>query len=456
MTQPVKLASGALGKAESIIMGVAGAAPAFTISVAAAGLVGEVGALSVFTIILCGVIVFGIALAFQHLNGVARNAGASYALVGHVFGPVAGFVAGWAALTAFALAMVSAAVPAATATLLVIAPERAEDTLFVLGVGAFWFTLVSAVALRGIKPASVVQIGFVLVEALALLLIAAGVLVHISTAAVRLPDWSWVDLGAVSPVQLATGVLIAVYFYWGWDVTINLSEETGDEDGKTAGAGAFWSVLNLMLLYIILVAMILLTMTDSEASGADTQILFVVAGKLFPAPWSYIAVLAVMLSTVGTLETQILQFTRSLFAMARDGHFHPRYARLHDSWRTPHVATVAVWVLGMAFLLASSTLPTVSAILDSSIAALGLQICTYMGLTGFACAWHFRADLRSAAWPALSRVVWPLASAAVMVVVMLWSLPDLGLTTTLIGFGGLAVGVIPFAMARQRMRSSAG
>lgn len=452
MTQPVRLASGALGKAESIIMGVAGAAPAFTVSVAASGLVASVGSLSVFTIILCGVIVFGIALAFQHLNAIAPNAGASYALVGHVFGPIAGFVAGWAALVAFALAMVSAAVPAATATLLVVAPDRVEDTVSVVVVGAFWFTVVSGIALRGIKHASVVQIGFVLVEALALLVIAFGIFTHLSTASVRLPDWSWVNVTSISPVQLATGVLIAVYFYWGWDVTINLSEETGDDQGKTAGKGAVWSVLNLMLLYVLLIAMILLTMTDAEADTASTQILFVVAGKLFPAPWSYIAVLAVMLSTIGTLETQILQFTRSLFAMARDGHFHPRYARLHQSWRTPHEATIMVWLLGIVFLLTSSFLPSVNAILESSVAALGLQICTYMGLTGFACAWHFRDKLGAGTWAAVSHVVWPFASAAIMVLVMLWSLPDLGRTTTLIGFGGLVIGIVPYYLAKARLR----
>lgn len=452
MTEPVKLASGALGKAESIIMGVAGAAPAFTVSVAASGLVASVGSLSVFTIILCGVIVFGIALAFQHLNAIAPNAGASYALVGHVFGPFAGFVAGWAALVAFALAMVSAAVPAATATLLVVAPGRVEDTVSVVLVGSFWFTLVSAIALRGIKHASVVQIGFVLMEALALLLIAAGIFTHLSTASVRLPDWSWLNVTAISPVQLATGILIAVYFYWGWDVTINLSEETGDDQGKTAGKGAIWSVLNLMLLYVLLIAMILLTMTDAEADNASTQILFVVAGKLFPAPWSYIAVLAVMLSTIGTLETQILQFTRSLFAMARDGHFHPRYARLHHTWRTPHEATIMIWMLGIVFLLISSFLPSVNAILESSVAALGLQICTYMGLTGFACAWHFRGELRQGMWAAVSHVLWPFASAAVMVLVMLWSLPDLGRTTTLIGLGGLVIGIVPYYLAKARQR----
>lgn len=44
-----------------------------------------------------------------------------------------------------------------------------------------------------------------------------------------------------------------------------------------------------------------------------------------------------MLSTVGTLETSILQFTRTLYAKGRDGIVHPRYAILHKRWRTPWV-----------------------------------------------------------------------------------------------------------------------
>ncbi len=456
MSEQEKLASGALGVAESIIMGVAGAAPAFTISAAAASMVAALGVLSLGAILYCGVIMFGTALAFRNLNRVVTNAGASYAVVGHVFGPGWGYFAGWAALMAFALAMVAAAVPAASATLMMIAPDRAEDTHYVVLTGVFWFSLVAFVTLRGIKHASLVQISFVTIECVAILVIVGAGLIHWPTLAVRMPEWSWFSPFSLSPGQFATGLLLGLYFYWGWDVTINLSEETGlAGDADASGGSALWSVINLMVLYTLLMLAIVLTLSDQDASNAGPNLLFELGSRLLPFPFNYLAVLALMLSAIGTLETQTLQFSRSLFAMARDGHFHARFARIHDRWQTPHAATVVIWVLGVFFLVASSYLPTVRSILDSSILALGLQICCYLTLTCLAAAWHFRDSLKKGIVPAVTHVLWPLASAATMIFVALYSLTDLPLETSLIGLGGLAIGVVPLLLPSRRRRAVA-
>lgn len=456
MSGQAGLSRNALGAVESVIMGVAGAAPAFTISAAAASMIGELGALTLGAILYCGLIMLGTAFAFRNLNRVVTNAGASYAVVGHVLGPFWGFMAGWAALVAFALAMVAASVPAATATLMMVAPQKADDTLYVVVTGIFWFSLVSFIALRGIRHASAVQVTFILIECFAILVIVAAGLLQWPVLAVRFPEFAWFSPFSLSPGQFATGLLLGLYFYWGWDVTINLSEETGAGDPDASGHSALWSVLNLMVLYTLLVLAILLTMSDADAAGAGTNLMFELGSRLLPSPFNYLAILALMLSAIGTLETQILQFSRSLFAMARDGHFHSRYASIHANWKTPHVATLAIWAIGVVFLIGSSVLPTVKAILDSSILALGIQICCYLSLTCLASAWHFRDRLRLGAGPATTHVIWPLVSAAAMIFVGLYSLPDLGLQTALIGFGGLLCGLLPYYQTRRRRAQAVG
>ena len=89
------LAKNSLGVFESIIMGIAGTAPAFSVAVTSAAIVASVGVLSVGSILYCGLIMFGITLAFIHLSKIQPNAGAAYAWVGIVFGPTWGFFAGW-------------------------------------------------------------------------------------------------------------------------------------------------------------------------------------------------------------------------------------------------------------------------------------------------------------------------------------------------------------------------
>lgn len=61
----------------------------------------------------------------------------------------------------------------------------------------------------------------------------------------------------------------------------------------------------------------LMVLGDAEIEQAGTNVVLVIAERLFLRPWSYLALIAVMLSTIGTLETSTLQFTRTMFAKGR-------------------------------------------------------------------------------------------------------------------------------------------
>ena len=73
------LAKGALGVVESAVMGIAGTAPAFSVAVTTATFIAAVGTLSVGSILYCGLIMFGLMLAFSNLNKMSPNAGAAFA-----------------------------------------------------------------------------------------------------------------------------------------------------------------------------------------------------------------------------------------------------------------------------------------------------------------------------------------------------------------------------------------
>jgi amino acid transporter len=163
-------------------------------------------------------------------------------------------------------------------------------------------------------------------------------------------------------------------------------------------------------------------------------------------------VLSTILSTIGTIETQILQFSRSMFAMARDNALHPRYSRIHPEWQTPWVATFAIWALAVILLFASSYMPSVKDILDKSVAATCFQICFYMSMAGFACAWYYREKLGASSFQEkVSYVLWPFLSASFMVFVAVYSaFVSFDTLTNVIGIGGLALGFIPLALSRQR------
>src|ERR1700683_1880415 len=152
MNTKTGLAANALGLGESMVMGMAGTAPAFSAAATTATLIAAVGVLSPASLLYCGLIMFGVTLAFKQLNRVDPNAGASYAWVEKAFGPVLGFLAGWSLLVATALFMVGGTVPAATATLDLIAPGLTASPTSVTLVAASWLRAASALLVKSTQP----------------------------------------------------------------------------------------------------------------------------------------------------------------------------------------------------------------------------------------------------------------------------------------------------------------
>lgn len=450
MTSKTRLAENALGLGESVVMGVAGTAPAFSAAATTATLIAAVGVLSPASLLYCGVIMFGVTLAFRQLNRVEPNAGASYAWVDKAFGPVLGFLAGWSLLVASALFMVSGTVPAATATLELVAPRLTGDPTTVTLVAAGWLLAVSAVVVKGIKPASYTQVVLTTIEVGILVAVIVAALARSGVVPAHQFSLGWLSLGGFTPSVFATGALTAVFFFWGWDVTLNLNEETRDAS-QTPGHGAVLAMIVVLLLFVGFAVATLLVLSDAEIEQAGTNVVLAVADKLLPRPWSYLAVIAVMLSTIGTLETSMLQFTRTMFAKGRDGALHPRYARLHGTWQTPWVAGAVITTLGVVLLLLSSLLPTVNQIMKDSVNAIGFQAAFYYGLASFACAWNTRrAALKSPA-TLVALVLWPVSSALFLAFIAIYSIPTFDLVTNVIGIGGIVAGLVPLFLNRLRV-----
>jgi amino acid transporter len=236
-------------------------------------------------------------------------------------------------------------------------------------------------------------------------------------------------------------------------VTVNLNEETKDS-GHAPGRGAMWAMGIVLLLFISFATITLMLLTDAEIDSSSTNIVFAIADKLFPRPWSYMAIIAVMLSSIGTLETSILQFSRTMYAKGRDGVLHPRYAVLHRTWNTPWLATFVITFIGLYFLFVSSYSPTINLIIKDSINAIGFQVAFYYGITGLACAWYYRKQMFDSAYNFIFLVMWPVLSAAFLFFIAAYSIPTFDLTTNIVGLGGLVLGLVPLFLNRSRLKNT--
>lgn len=70
-------------------------------------------------------------------------------------------------------------------------------------------------------------------------------------------------------------------FYWGWDVTMNLGEETKEGTPEPASEGAFWAMVNLIIFFIIMMVVVLIVLNDDEIAKANTNVLYAIVDKYF-------------------------------------------------------------------------------------------------------------------------------------------------------------------------------
>jgi amino acid transporter len=444
-----ELRKNSLGTLESLIMGIAGTAPAFSIEATAFTLIAIAWVFAPASILVSGLIMFGIAWAFIHLNKLDHNAGTSFAWVSRIFGKTAGFFTGWTLLVLCCIFMVSATVPAANAILLVLAPDLVNNVAWVTGVAVAILTIVSLVVVKGVKLTSYAQIILTIIEAIILFLIIWLGFYHFSQAPMHPFSWNWFSPFSLDMTTFISGALISVFFYYGWDVTMSLAEETRDPS-NTPGRATFYSMIFLMIFFLVFVTLILLWLTDAEIAEYNTNVIFAIAEKVLGKELGYLAIIAVLLSTIGTIETQIIQFTRMMFAKSRSGVLPQKLGSIHSRWQTPYIAIFFIWITGVIMLYASSYLPSVNEILETSISAMGYQICFYLGLTGFACAWHFRSTLREHFRASLTKVIWPLISASFLLFVLVYSILDADRLTNIVGLGGIAIGIVPFLIQKSK------
>jgi len=449
MTSELKKDS--LGIFQSLIIGVAGSAPSFSISATLVALIAAVGVLAPASLLYCGLMMIGIVLAYMHLNSHKPNSGASFAWVTEIFGTSLGFFAGWALLVASALFMVSASIPAGAATLLLLHPAYAESQIAITLCAIGWLILITFLVVKGIGLTAKVQIVMTLIELFILISISLLVIFQFGSTALHALTWQSFSPSAFTPSSFANGAVIALFFFWGWDVSINLNEETKNPE-KSPGYGVLGAILVIIAAFTAFATISLLALNDDEISSSGTNIIFAVADKVLPKPWSYIAVLALILSTIGTIETSMLQFSRTMFSKSREGIFHIRWSQVHSQWKTPYAATFLIASIGAVFLLLSISSQSISDVMMASINIIGVQAAYYYGLAGFACAWYFRKKAFGSIQLFITMVLWPALSA-----IALWSAAALaiegfdGLTAT-IALGSLLLGFIPLLKSIKKKR----
>jgi amino acid transporter len=175
----------------------------------------------------------------------------------------------------------------------------------------------------------------------------------------------------------------------------------------------------------------------------SSNILGVMGQEIWPGTGGKLIVVAVLLSTVATLETQLIQVTRTMFSMGRDGTLAKKFGTVHGKYKTPVFATLTITVVGIGLFIGSQFIGSIGKIMTDAIAAIGVQISIYYALAGFAVVVLFRKMIFKSVKNFIFMGLWPLIGGVFMATMFVKVIPTLDTVTKVVGFGTIALGLIP-------------
>ena len=318
----------------------------------------DVGPMSIAAMILAAIVVLGIALCFAEVGSRYSGSGGPYLYALDAFGPAAGFVVGWllwitqlggfAAVANLLVNYLAWFEPAVTAGV----PRAAIITALVV--------VLVIINIRGVRQAArlnnLLTVGKLV--PLVLFIVIGAFYVDRSAFAMSSPA----SLGAVIAV-----VLVAVYPYSGFEVTVALSGEMR-EPARTIPAGLLTGMLLVTAVYVGVQVVAIGTLPGLATS---TRPLADAGEELFGRPGALVMIGGAVVSTLGVLHAILLAAGRVPFAMAEQHQLPAAVGRIHPLHRTPAVGLVISGVGMLAFTLATTFVSALTV-------TVGLRVLIYL------------------------------------------------------------------------------
>jgi amino acid transporter len=416
------LKADAVGLLNGVVLGVASTAPAYSLAASLGFVVVAVGVQSPAIMLLAFLPMGAIAAAYYYLNRVDPDCGTSFTWVARAMGPWLGWMAGWAIIVADIIVMANLAEIAAIYTfyLFKLDPATLEDILIdipsmgilvtmgdmaVIVLGIVWIAAMTWISYIGIQVSARLQFLLLAVE-----IVTLGLFTLMALAAVYgitgtppadsvLPSLDWLNPLAIvdqadpgagfSAGALAAGLVVAIFIYWGWDSAVSINEESQDPYRGPGKAAVISTVLLLLTFVLVSIAAQAYHGPQFLIDNAESEdVLGALGLDVMGDPLYLLLIASILTSAAASTLTTILPTARTAFSMADHKALPEYWGRVHPRYLTPSTSTIWMGILSIAFY---GVMRLVSAnVLYDAIAALGLMIAFYYGLTGFASAIYFR------------------------------------------------------------------
>ena len=307
--------------------------------------------------IVGGLVALAGALTIAELATMYPRSGGIYVYVREAFGRLPAFLFGWAELLILR--------PAAYGAIGLTSAEYAWRTLGVDGAEA-WLAL-GAVELsraQGLAIAMIVTVGLInrrgvefgaLVQNLSTILKVGALLGLVALGIVLTPGELPVHVVSAAKDQGAAIVLAMVAILWAYDGWCDVGFVSGEiKDPQRSLPRVFILGTGLVVALYLAINWVYLRVVPIDRMVGSPLIAADVASALVGPVGLTLVSAAVMVSTFGTLNGSMMTGPRVFYAMAADGLFFERLARVHPRYGTPTGSIMLSVALGAVFVAVRS------------------------------------------------------------------------------------------------------
>jgi amino acid transporter len=428
-----------LGLFDVSVLASAAMGPAYSLATTMGPMVAAAGAYATLSLALLAGVMLCIALSFSQLSRVMPNAGSSFSWIASAFGRNTGTYAAWLLLLSNYFATMTTALPAATYTLDLFAPQLATSPAWNAGIGALWILASTLLLYFGLGPTAIMTAIFLVSELLVVGASAVAALIvhpapeHLAATPLVLPN----PLAGV-----VTAMVLGIWMTDGWEVSASASEEASGP-AETSGRGGVLALVVTAVILLLAMGAYLHVGSVAGFSANQTDAMSYVADRLGGPAWHIAIVATVLVSTAATLWTTVLYLSRSVYAMGRDGVLPRTFGRL-DRRSMPTNSLLLVFFGVTAFTLLTGFWPTAASVLDLVLNGTSVFLGALFCMSAFAA---IKLLGRTPDVPPLQRIVIPAFGAIALAAVIAVGIVQSDAITRRIEIGGLLLG-IPFAYWR--------
>src|SRR5579875_1015123 len=385
------LRAGAVHLWGDVVAAITNVAPSASVALTLGALVSIAGLAAPSVMLLVGIAMLCIAIAYNRLNFWAPSAAAQALWVARSIRPVIGLALGIMILIESIVSNIANATLFGPYLLGIVWPQQANNGILEFAVSVVFVGLVLVIALEGIRGAIrfqtyIVLAEYVIIIGFALALLHAELAGHPGSV---VPHFSWLlPTKAPSFGAYVTAVAIAVFAFGGWESAVYLAEETTDSARHPGRAGVFTAAFcTLWFLFLFLIIDAIAPIKDLVAHQAN--VIAYAASLVLPQPWPTIVSLAVLSSVVAVVQSQLQVFSRMSFGLARDGLLSRAFTRISRTrvpWVGLVVSAIIPVVLLAVYLLNSSAAQVLTLVTGSA----GILYLAMYVVGAIACMWYFR------------------------------------------------------------------